>query len=52
MAKKGPVRTFLKPMWKYAPSVIWPGIFFGLIYWDWNRTREWKEKQKSLEMQH
>ena len=48
--KLGPIKAFLKPMRRYIPSVFFPTLFFGMIFLDWNHTRQWKA-EKALERQ-
>jgi len=47
--KPGPIRAFMRPVWRYVPSIFFPTLFFGMIFADWNHTRKWKaEKQAAL----
>lgn len=41
-------RSFGASLSRLAPSIIFPSVFFGLIFWDWNNTRVFKENQKQL----
>ena len=52
MAKQPP-RSLGRSIRRLLPTIIFPSIFFGLIYWDWNTTRKEKllrERQKQLMM--
>ena len=43
-------KSFGASLSRLAPSIIFPSIFFGLIFWDWNNTRVFKENQKQLKL--
>ena len=42
-------RTPAQALRRLMPSIFFPTVFFGLIFWDWNTTRLWKLEQKSLQ---